>query len=78
MLQISGFMVSQRGIEVSPDQVKASWKHLPLVALGRFIALFIDELQPFSLEIRRLEHTMDGQHKTLLRKLNTVSCSHPS
>ncbi|RVW28054.1 Retrovirus-related Pol polyprotein from transposon 297 [Vitis vinifera] len=24
-----GFMVSQRGIEVSPDQVKQSWKHHP-------------------------------------------------
>ncbi|RVW86981.1 hypothetical protein CK203_043518 [Vitis vinifera] len=27
--QISGFMVSQRGIEVSPDKSRQSWKHLP-------------------------------------------------
>nr|CAN72093.1 hypothetical protein VITISV_009001 [Vitis vinifera] len=61
-----GFMVSQRGIEVSPDQVKAvmetpsprSKKELQrltgkLVALGRFIARFIDELRPFFLAIRK-------------------------
>nr|CAN79539.1 hypothetical protein VITISV_011362 [Vitis vinifera] len=50
-----GFMVTQRGIEVSPDQVKA--KELQrltgkLVALGRFIARFTDELRPFFLAIR--------------------------
>ncbi|RVW17189.1 Transposon Tf2-12 polyprotein [Vitis vinifera] len=61
-----GFMISQRGIEVSPDQVKAvmetphprnkkelqrlTGKH---VALGRFIARFIDELRPFFLAIRK-------------------------
>ena len=52
-----GFMVSQRGIEVCLDQVKAVMETLPprskkelqrftgkLVALGRFIARFIDEL----------------------------------
>ena len=53
-----GFMVSQRGIEVSPDQVKAVIDPPPpsknkkelqrftgkLVTLGRFIARFIDEL----------------------------------
>ncbi|RVW82241.1 Transposon Ty3-I Gag-Pol polyprotein [Vitis vinifera] len=51
-----GFMVSQRGIEVSPDQVKAVIETPPprnkkelqrltgkLVALGRFIARFTDE-----------------------------------
>ncbi|RVW16613.1 Transposon Tf2-8 polyprotein [Vitis vinifera] len=61
-----GFMVSQRGIEVSPDQVKAvietppprSKKELQrltgkLVALGRFIARFTDELRPFFLAIRK-------------------------
>ena len=61
-----GFMVSQRGIEVSPDQVKAvmetpsprSKKELQrltgkLVALGRFIARFIDELRPFFLATRK-------------------------
>ncbi|RVW87310.1 Retrovirus-related Pol polyprotein from transposon 297 [Vitis vinifera] len=64
--QISRFMVSQRGIEVSPDQVKAvietppprskkELQHLTgkLVALGRFIARFTDELRPFFLAIRK-------------------------
>nr|CAN64615.1 hypothetical protein VITISV_036196 [Vitis vinifera] len=51
-----GLMVSQRGIKVSPDQVKA--KELQrltgkLVALGRFIARFTDELRPFFLAIRK-------------------------
>ena len=59
-----GFMVSQRGIEVSPDQVKAVMETPPprnkkelqrltgkLVALGRFIARFTDELRPFFLAI---------------------------
>nr|CAN74912.1 hypothetical protein VITISV_016244 [Vitis vinifera] len=61
-----GFMVSQRGIEVSPDQIKAVMETPPprnkkelqrltgkLVALGRFIARFTDELQPFFLAIRK-------------------------
>ena len=61
-----GFMVSQRGIEVSPDQVKAVIETPPpknkkklqrltgkLVALGRFIARFTDELWPFFLAIRK-------------------------
>nr|CAN68770.1 hypothetical protein VITISV_018662 [Vitis vinifera] len=61
-----GFMVSQRGIEVSPDQVKAIMETPPprnkkelqrltgkLVALGRFIARFTDELRPFFLAIRQ-------------------------
>ncbi|RVX00758.1 Transposon Ty3-I Gag-Pol polyprotein [Vitis vinifera] len=67
-----GFMVSQRGIEVNPDQVKESWKHHPqeqkgitapqgkLVALGRFIARFANELRPFFLAYEKLERT-DGQ-----------------
>ncbi|RVX07538.1 Transposon Tf2-2 polyprotein [Vitis vinifera] len=59
-----GFMVSQRGIEVSLDQVKAVMETPPprnkkelqrltgkLVALGRFIARFTDELRPFFLAI---------------------------
>ncbi|RVW85539.1 Gag-Pol polyprotein [Vitis vinifera] len=63
-----GFMVSQRGIEVSPDQVKAVMETPPpkskkelqrligkLVALGRFIARFTDELRPFFLAIRKAE-----------------------
>ncbi|RVX18077.1 Retrovirus-related Pol polyprotein from transposon 17.6 [Vitis vinifera] len=61
-----GFMVNQRGIEVSPDQVKAVMETPPprnkkelqrltgkLVALGRFIARFTDELRPFFLAIRK-------------------------
>nr|CAN74048.1 hypothetical protein VITISV_017189 [Vitis vinifera] len=61
-----GFMVSQRGIEVSPDQVKAVMETPPprnkkelqrltgkLVALGRFIARFTNELRPFFLAIRK-------------------------
>nr|CAN82734.1 hypothetical protein VITISV_028708 [Vitis vinifera] len=61
-----GFMVSQRGIEVSPDQVKAVIETPPprnkkelqrltgkLVALGRFIARFTEELRPFFLAIRK-------------------------
>ena len=62
------FMVSQRRIEVSPDQVKAVMETPPprskkelqrltgkLVALGRFIARFTDELRPFFLAIRKAE-----------------------
>nr|CAN64574.1 hypothetical protein VITISV_003431 [Vitis vinifera] len=61
-----GFMVSQRGTEVSPDQVKAVMETPPprskkelqrftgkLIALGRFIARFTDELRPFFLAIRK-------------------------
>ena len=61
-----GFMVSQRGIEVSSDQVKAVLETPPprskkelqrligkLVALGRFIARFTDKLWPFFLAIRK-------------------------
>ncbi|RVW34465.1 Retrovirus-related Pol polyprotein from transposon opus [Vitis vinifera] len=83
-----GFMVSQRGIEVSPDQVKAVIETPPprnkkelqrltgkLVALGHFIARFTDELRPF------LGNTKSGTNgwtttvKTLLKRLNTVLCS---
>ena len=62
-----GFMVSQRGIEVSPDQVKTVMETPPprskkelqhltgkLVALGRFIARFTDELRPFFLTIQKV------------------------
>ena len=61
-----GFMVSQRGIEVSSDQVKAVMQTLPprskkelqrltgkLVALGCFITRFTDELRHFFLAIRK-------------------------
>ncbi|RVW67471.1 Retrovirus-related Pol polyprotein from transposon 17.6 [Vitis vinifera] len=61
-----GFMVSQRGIEVSSDQVKAVMETPPprskkelqcligkLVALECFIARFTDELRPFFLAIRK-------------------------
>ncbi|RVW24872.1 hypothetical protein CK203_079491 [Vitis vinifera] len=59
-------MVRQRGIEFSPDQVKAVIETPPpknkkelqrltgkLVALGCFIARFTDELRPFFLAIRK-------------------------
>ncbi|RVW38959.1 hypothetical protein CK203_073638 [Vitis vinifera] len=65
---------SQRGIEVSPDQVKAVMETPPprnkkelqrltgkLVALGRFIARFTDELRPFFLRYEKLERRVDGQ-----------------
>ena len=60
-----GFMVTQRGIEINLDQVKAvanilaptNEKQLQrlidkLVALGRFIARFIDKMKPFFLALR--------------------------
>ncbi|RVW21992.1 Transposon Ty3-I Gag-Pol polyprotein [Vitis vinifera] len=87
-----GFMVSQRGIEVSPDQVKAVMETPPprnkkelqrltgkLVALGRFIARFTDELRPFFLAIRKAG-TRDGRTiaKTRWKELNIVLCIHPS
>ncbi|RVX03738.1 hypothetical protein CK203_023100 [Vitis vinifera] len=79
-----GFMVSQRGIKVSPDQVKVVMETPPsrskkelqrltgkLVALGRFITHFADELQPFFLAIRKLERA-DGRTavKALSKKLS--------
>ncbi|RVW28622.1 hypothetical protein CK203_100885 [Vitis vinifera] len=50
-----------------------------LVALGRFIARFTDELRPFFLAIRKAEHT-DGRTvaKTLSKRLSIVLCNHPS
>ncbi|RVW35118.1 Transposon Ty3-G Gag-Pol polyprotein [Vitis vinifera] len=64
-----------KGIEVARIKSRQSWKHLPrskkelqrltgkLVALGRFIARFTDELRPFFLAIRkkRWSKRMDGQ-----------------
>ncbi|XP_034695622.1 uncharacterized protein LOC117921772 [Vitis riparia] len=60
-----GFMVTQRGIEVNPDQIrvvmetsvqsnKKELQHLigRLVALRRFIARFIDKLRPFFLMLK--------------------------
>lgn len=59
-----GFMVTQRGIEVNPDQIKAVANMLAptnkelqrltdkLVALGRFIARFTDKLRPFFMALR--------------------------
>ena len=60
------FMVSQKGIAVSPDQVKAVMETPPprskkklqrltgkFVVLGRFIARFTDELRPFFLAIQK-------------------------
>ena len=58
-------MVTQRGIEVSLDQVKAVLETFApkikkeqqrltdkLIALGRFIARFTDKLKPFFLVLR--------------------------
>ena len=63
-----GFMVSQRGIEVSHDQIKTVMEMPPpknkkelqrltgkLFALGRFIARFTDELRPFFLVLRKAD-----------------------
>ena len=60
-----GFMVTQRGIEINPDQVKVVANMLAptnkkqlqrltgkLVALGRFIARFTDNMKPFFLTLR--------------------------
>lgn len=60
-----GYMVTQRGIEVNPNQIKAVANMLAptnkkelqrltgkLVALGRFIAQFTDKLKPFFLALR--------------------------
>ena len=68
--KILGFMVTQRGIEVSQDQIKAvmetpapsNKKELQrltdkLVALRRFIARFTDKLQPFFLLLRKADAT---------------------
>ncbi|XP_034685658.1 uncharacterized protein LOC117914419 [Vitis riparia] len=62
-----GFMVTQRGIEVNPDQVKAvanmpaptNKKQLQcltgkLVTLGRFIARFTDKMKSFFLALRNI------------------------
>ncbi|RVW81081.1 Transposon Ty3-I Gag-Pol polyprotein [Vitis vinifera] len=88
-----GFMVSQRGIEVSPDQVKAVMETPPprnkkelqrltgkLVALGRFIARFTDELRPFFLAIRKAgtQGWTEQLPKRVGKKLNIVLCIHPS
>ena len=77
-----GFMVNQRGIEVSTDQVKAVIETPPpknkkelqrltgkLVALGRFIARFTDELRPFFFGNKKsLITRMDGQLPKCFRK----------
>ncbi|RVW27913.1 Transposon Ty3-I Gag-Pol polyprotein [Vitis vinifera] len=70
-----------KGIEVSPDQVKAvmetpspkSKKELQrltgkLVALGRFIARFTDELRPFFLRCSILLPLVQGAETYLLRQ----------
>ncbi|RVW31533.1 Retrovirus-related Pol polyprotein from transposon 17.6 [Vitis vinifera] len=87
-----GFMVSQRGIEVSPDQVKAVMETPPprnkkelqrltgkLVRIRAFIARFTDELRPFFLAIRKAG-AQDGRTvaKTLSKRLSIVLCNHPS
>ncbi|RVW58113.1 Retrovirus-related Pol polyprotein from transposon 17.6 [Vitis vinifera] len=87
-----GFMVSQRGIEVSPDQVKAVMETPPprnkkelqrltgkLVALGRFIAPSLMSCDPSSWRYEKLER-MGGRTvaKTRWKELNIVLCIHPS
>ncbi|RVW31661.1 hypothetical protein CK203_092746 [Vitis vinifera] len=65
-----GFMVTQRGIKVSPNQIKVvmeapaprNKKELQrligkLIALGRFIARFTDKLRPFFLVLRKADAT---------------------
>lgn len=65
-----GFMVTQRGTEINPDQIKAitntlvpkSKKELQrltckLVVLGRLIAQFIDKLRPFFLVLKEANKT---------------------
>ena len=65
-----GFMVTQRGIEVNPDQIKAimetfapsSKKELQrligrLVTLGCFIARFTDKLRLFFLLLKEADAT---------------------
>ena len=65
-----GFMVTQRGIEVNPDQIKLvmetptprNKKELQrltgkLVALEHFIAQFIDKLRPLFLVLRKVDAT---------------------
>ena len=60
-----GFMGTQRGIEINPDQVKAVANMLAptnkkqlqrligkVVALGRFITRFTDKMKPFFLALR--------------------------
>ena len=65
-----GFVVTQRGIEVNPDQIKAVMETPTpsnknelqrltgkLVALGRFITRFIDKLRRFFLVLRKADMT---------------------
>ena len=65
-----GFMVTQRGIKVSPNQIKVvmeapaprNKKELQrligkLIALGRFIARFTDKLRSFFLVLRKADAT---------------------
>ncbi|RVW39840.1 Retrovirus-related Pol polyprotein from transposon 297 [Vitis vinifera] len=71
-----GFMVSQRGIEVSPDQVKAVMETPPprnkkeiqrltgkLVALGRFIAALPMSCDPSSWQYEKLERMPHPKEK---------------
>ena len=86
-----GFMVSQKGIEISLDQVKAVMETPPprskkelqcligkLVALGRFKPASLMNYDPSSWHYEKLEQT-DGRTtvQVLLKKLNIVSCNHP-
>ncbi|KAL6339441.1 hypothetical protein AAG906_032975 [Vitis piasezkii] len=52
-----GFMVTQRGIEVSPDQIKVVMETSTLTTLGRFMARFTDKLRPFFLTLKGASET---------------------
>ncbi|KAL6323554.1 hypothetical protein AAG906_039137 [Vitis piasezkii] len=87
-----GFMVSQRGIEVSPDQVKSvmetpsprSKKELQcltgkLVALGSFIARFTNELRPFFLAIQKIgANGWTDNCQNAFKKIKQRLCNRPS
>ncbi|KAL6341971.1 hypothetical protein AAG906_038217 [Vitis piasezkii] len=70
-----------KAIVETPSQNKKELQRLTgkLVALGRFIARFIDECDPSSWQYEKLEHK-DGRTvvKVLSKKLSIVLCSHPS
>ncbi|KAL6319863.1 hypothetical protein AAG906_036933 [Vitis piasezkii] len=74
----SGSSQGSHGNTPSQEQEGAT-PHSKLVALGRFIARFFDELRPFFLAIRKVEHK-DGRTiaKPLSKRSSIVLCNHPS
>ena len=80
-----GFMVTQRGIEVNPDQIKAvasapapknkkDLQHLTgkFVALGRFIARFTNKLRSFFLALKEANAT--GWTKSCQNAFKEIKC----